>query len=93
MSEDNQDLLTDRFDENRYTYLLLYDSLLLRCLSTVLHELRVALLMLVDSINARCYVRLLISSLHLLPHLAATLGTTGKRRVLGCGLAVTDHLL
>ena len=93
MSEDNQDLLTDRFDENRYTYLLLYDSLLLRCLSTVLHELRVALLMLVNSINAGCHVWLLITSLHLLPHLAATLGTTGKRRVLCRGLAVTDHLL
>ena len=59
----------------------------------MLHELRVALLMLVDSINARCYVRLLITSLHLLPHLAATLGASGEGWVLSLGLAVTDHLL
>ena len=93
MSKDDQDLLTDRFHESRYTYLLFYGSLLLRCLSAVLHELRIALLMLVDTVNAGSYMRLLITSLHLLSHLAATLGTTGEGRVLSLGLAVTDHLL
>ena len=88
--------LTDRFDENRYdlfhcTYLLIHGFLLLRCLAVVLHELSVALLMLMDSINASRYVRLLITPLHLI-QLASTLRATSERRVRR-GLAVTDHLL
>ena len=78
----------------RCTYLLFYDCLLLRCLSAVLHELRIAILVLVDPINTGRHVWRLLSPRHLL-HLAATLRTACEGRVLGGhrGLTVTDHLL